>query len=135
MKRSVRVTIFGALSLAALFSLLAATVGVSFYRRVPLDNDPLTNSIAIVSVSSNRLTLADGRVLTMSNYHSELLSFDILKSGNRIELQASDSHFANVYVKRKRYFCGNGRPAVVIPVFRNEYPVYYRDLLGLGEFQ
>lgn len=135
MKRIVRVTVYGALSLAALFSLLAATVGVSVYRRVPLDNDPLTNSIAIISVSSNRLTLADGRVLTMSGFQPELLSFDMLNLGSRIELQSLDSRFAIVYVKRKRFFCGNGRPAIVIPVFRNEYPAYYRGLLGLGEFQ
>ncbi len=135
MKRIVKVTIFGMLSLTALLALSAATVGVSFCRPVPLDNDPLTNSVAILSVSSNRLALADGRVLAMSNYNAELLSFDLLDSGSRIELESLDARSVSIYVKRRRFICGNGRPAIVIPVFRNEYPLYDRQLLGLGEFQ
>ena len=135
MKRIVRVTVWGAVSLAALYTLLAVTVGVSFYRPVPLGNDPLTNSIAITSVSSNRLTLADGRVLVMLGHEPERLSQDMRDSGGRVELDSADSRFASVYVKRKRFICGTGAPAVVIPLLRSEYSAYYRHPLGLGEFQ
>lgn len=135
MKRIVRVTLWGAVSLAALYTFLAVTVGVSFYRPVPLDNDPLTNSIAITSVSSNRLTLADGRVVVMLGYDPEHLTQDIRDSGGRIELDSSDARFAGVYVKRKMFICGTYAPRVVIPLLRSEYAAYYRHSLGLGEFQ
>jgi hypothetical protein len=135
MKRIARVTVWGAVSLAALYTLLALTVGVSFYHPVPLDNDPLTNSIAITSVYSNRLTLADGRVLVMLGYEPERLRQDIRDSGGRVELDTADSRSTIVCVKKKRFICGTGAPAVVIPLLRSEYPAYYRQPLGVGEFQ
>ncbi len=135
MKHIVRVTVWGAVGIVTLFTFLAVTVGVSFYRPIPLNNDPLTNSIAITSVSSNRLTLADGRVLVMLDYEPEHLSQDMRDSGGRIELDSSDSRSAIVYVKRKRFNCGTHAPAVVIPLLRSEYPGFYRYLLGPGQFQ
>ena len=135
MKRIVRFTVWGAVGVAALFTLLTVTVGVTFYRPVPIDNDPLTNSIAVTSVSSNRLTLADGRVLEMLGWETERLSQDMRDSGGRVELESPDSRFASVYVKRKRFICGTYAPRVVIPLLRTEYAAYYRHPLGLGEFQ
>jgi hypothetical protein len=135
MKRIVRVTVWGAVAMAALYTLLALTVGVGFYRSVPLDNDPLTNSIAVTSISSNRLTLADGRVLVMLGYEPERLSQDMRDSGGRVELGSADSRFASVCVKRKMFICGTYAPRIVIPLLRSEYAAYYRHPLGLGEFQ
>jgi hypothetical protein len=135
MKRIVRVTVWGAVAVAALYTLLAMTVGVSFYRLVPLDNDPLTNSIGVTSVSSNRLTLADGRILIMLGWEATRLSQDMRDYGGRIELELPDSRFAIVYVKRKRFICGTYEPRIVIPLLRSEYEANYRHSLGLGEFQ
>ena len=95
--------------------MLAVTVGVSFYRLVPINNDPLTNSIAITSVSSNRLTLPDGRVLVMLGYEPEQLSQDMSDSSGRVELDSPDSVFVSVYVKKKIFICGTHSPRVVIP--------------------
>jgi hypothetical protein len=135
MKRIFKVTVWAAVSLAALYPLLAVTVGVSFYRAVPLDNDPLTNSIAVTGIHSNRLTLVDGRVLLMRGYEPKQLSQDILDSDSQIELDTDDSRFAGIYVKKKRFICGTHAAAIVIPIRHREYPAYHRRLLGLGEFQ
>ncbi len=135
MKRIIRVTVSVVLATAALYTLLALTVGVSFYRPVPLDNDPLTNSVAIVSVSSNRLTLADGRVLVMPDREPDQLSWEMRNAGGRVEVDSSDSRFAVVYAKRHVFICGTGAPWIVIPLLRDEYPAYYRQAIGLGEFQ
>jgi hypothetical protein len=135
MKRFVRVMVWGAVGMAALHTLLAVTVGASFYRRVPVNNDPLTNSVSVTSISSNRLTLADGRSLIILGYPAEILGQELRDSGGRIELDSDDSRLPYVYVKRKRFICGTGAPAVVIPLFRSEYSRFYRHPLGLGEFQ
>jgi len=135
MKRIIRAIVWGAVSLVALYTLLVFTLGVSFYRSVPIDNDPLTNSIAVTSVSSNRLTLADGRVLVMLGYEPERLSQDMRDSGGRVELDSATSRFASVCVKRKMFICGTYAPRIVIPLFQSEYAAYYRHPLGLGEFQ
>lgn len=126
-----KVTVFG----VVLYALLAATVGVSFDRRVAIDNDPLTNSIAVTSISGNCLNLADGTVIVMWGYNPKELSEDMRAYGNRVELDRVDSHSASVIVKRRRFICGTGAPLVVIPLIRREYPRYSRHLLGVGEFQ
>ena len=115
MRAIVRLAVWGAVTMAALYTLLAVTVGVSFYRLVPINNDPLTNSIAITSVSSNRLTLPDGRVLVMLGYEPEQLSQDMSDSSGRVELDSPDSVFVSVYVKKKIFICGTHSPRVVIP--------------------
>jgi hypothetical protein len=135
MKGIVTFAVWAAVIIAALYTFLAMTVGVSFYRSVPINNDPLTNSIAISSVSSNRLTLADGRVLVMVGYEPEHLSRDMRDSGSRVELDSPDLRFASVYVKKKIFICGTYSPRVVIPLLQNKYAAYYRHPLGLGEFQ
>ena len=135
MQRIVRVTVWeavGAAALATLYSWLAATVGVSFYRPVPLDNDPLTNSVAVTSVSSNRFTLADGRVLVMEEYPGDFLADARRDFGGRIELDSADTGFASVFVKSKRFICGTHAPRVVVPLIRREYPAYEKRWLGMG---
>ena len=77
--------VWGAVALAGLYTLLAVTVGVTFYRPIAIDNDPLTNSVAVASVFTNRLTLADGRVVVMLGYPSDVLKEQIRDSGERIE--------------------------------------------------
>jgi hypothetical protein len=135
MKGILTTVVWGTITMAALYALLATTVGVSFYRPVPINNNPLTNSIAIRSVSSNRLTLADGRVLVMLGYGQEELSEEMRDSGDRVELDSPDSGFASVYVKKKIFICGTHSPRVVIPLLRSKYPAYCRHLLGVGELQ
>ena len=139
MKRIGSVTVLGVAAVAALYGLLA-TGSVGFYSWVPLDNDPLTNSIAVTSISSNRLTLADGRVLVMLGYDPDRLAKAMRDSGGRVELGSvqlgsEEPRFASVRVKSRRFICGTGRPAVVIPLLRSEYPRYYSLLIGVGEFQ
>jgi hypothetical protein len=47
MKAFVRMTVRGFVGIAALYAMLEIAVGIGFYRLVPLDNDPLTNSVAV----------------------------------------------------------------------------------------
>src|SRR5258708_38892694 len=103
MKRIVRVTVWGAVAAAVVYTMLAVTIGVSFDRAVPLDNAPLTNALMVTSISSNRLTLEDGRVLVMEGYRAEELDGVMRESGNRLELGLIDSRCASVCVKRKRF--------------------------------
>src|SRR5688572_17166423 len=110
MKHIVRATIWGTVGVASLYTLLAVTVGVSFYRPVPVDNDPLTNSVPVTSVSSNRLTLADGRVVVIEGYTPENFELKLRHSGGRVELAHVDSSFAHVFVKKKRFICGTHAP-------------------------
>jgi hypothetical protein len=145
MKRFVKITGWGAVGVAALYALLEVTVGVDFHRPVALDNDPLTNSVAVASITSNRLTLADGRVLVVLGYSPERLKQEMRDSGGRVELEPADSRFATLCVKKKRSIHETHRPdvviplrhapAVVIPLLRREYPAYYRHRVGLSEFQ
>jgi len=135
MKGMVRIAVWGTVSIATLYTLVAMTAGVSLYRLVPIDNDPLTNSIAITSVSSNRLTLADGRVLVMLFSESEQLSRNMCESAGRVELESRDFRCADVYVKKKIFICGTHAPRIVIPLFENKYAANFRFALGVGEFQ
>jgi len=135
MKRVVKVTVWGAVGLAALYTLLAVTVGVSFYRPVPLDNDPLTNSVSFTAISGNRITLADGRVLVMDGFPPEFLAREMRDSGGRVELESISSGYASVTVRQKRFICGTYAPRIVVPLVRREYPAYERRSLGLGAFQ
>ena len=135
MKRIIRTMVWGAIGLLALYTLLEGTVGVSFIRRVPLDNDPLTNSVLVTSVSSNRITLADGRILVMEGFPPEFLAHEMRDSRGRIELDDLGSRFSNVYVRQKRFICGTYAPRVIIALVHQEYPGYKRRPLGLGSFQ
>lgn len=138
MKHTVGVMVWGGVggaAVVALYSWLAATVGVSFYRPVAIDNDPLTNSIAVTSVSSNSFTLADGRVLVMEDYSSDFLAERMRDLGDRIELDSVDSTFASVFVRGKRFICGTHAPRVVVPLIRRDYPAYERRWLGVGTLQ
>ena len=133
MKRIVRVTAWGVVGVGAFYTLLSVTVGVSFDRAVPLDNDPLTNSVVVTSISSNRLTLADGRVLVMEGYPPEPLAREMRESEYRVELESVSSGFVSVIVKKKRFICGTYAPrCVVVPLVRRAYPAYERHALGLG---
>jgi hypothetical protein len=133
MKDIVRVIVWSALALAAFYTLLEVTVGVSFYRAVPLANDPLTNSVLVTSVSSNRFTLADGRVLVMEGY-GEPLDRAMREAGYRVELESNPSGSTSVFMRKKRFICGTHAP-VVVPLLRQEYPAYYRHPLGWGTLQ
>ena len=135
MKRIVRVTIWTVVTIAALYTSLAITDGVSFYRPVPLANEPLTNAVAVTSIFSNKLTLADGRVLVMEGFPPEILTQQMRDSGGRVQLEPIDPRFIKVIVKKKRFICGTHGPAVVIPLLRHEYPAYESYLLGLGTLQ
>jgi len=133
MTRIVRVTTWGAVGVAIVYTLLAVTVGVSFDRPVPLDNDPLTNALPVTSISSNRLTLEDGRVLVMDGYTAEQLGGLMGESGYRVELESIDSKYVSVCVKRKRFICGTYAPRVIVPLVPRAYPAYERRLLGLAD--
>src|SRR5262245_29681421 len=137
MKRFARAMIVGAVGIAVVYAFLDITVGVGFYRLVPLDNDPLTNSVAVASVSSNRITFADGRVLVMFGFSPQLLeqSTRDCDFAVGVELESRDLPFASVYVKRKLWICGTGQAGIVVPLFRREVPLCYRSPLGVGEFQ
>lgn len=119
--------------MAVIYTALAVTVGVSFDRAVPLDNDPLTNGLVVTSISSNRLTLEDGRVLVMDGYTAEQLDPVMRESGYRVELESIDSRYASVSVKRKRFICGTYAPRVIVPLVPRAYPAYERRLLGLAD--
>ena len=135
MKRIDHFIVAGAVGVAALYALLVMTVGVSFYRPVPLDNDPLRNSVGVTSLSSNGLILAGGKILVMEDYRAEFLERELRESDDRVELDPLDSGFATVFVKKKRFICGTHAPRVVLPLLRHEYPAYERQLLGLGRLR
>ena len=134
-----RVTWFIALGLICVVGLylsLNATLGVGFYYPVPLDNNPLDHPVAVTSVSSNKLLLADGRVLTMEFLPSETdLSEMIRESGFHVDVEPVISTDAYVYVKKRTFICGTHAPRIVIPLFPNNYPAYHRQLLGSGSVQ
>ena len=135
MKRIDTAILVGVFGMMALYFILGSTVGVSFYRAVPLANDPLTNSVAVTSISTNRLTLEDGRVLIMDLYAPESLEQAVSDSGWRVELADLSSGLATVAVKHKRFTCGTHKPRIVIPLVQHGYPAYERQLLGFGTLQ
>jgi hypothetical protein len=134
MKRLGIITIWGVIVLAGLCTLLAK-VGAGFYQPVPVDNEPLVNSIAVTCISSNRLILADGRVLVTWDRGSECLNQAVQNSGRQVEVESLDSRSAIVYVRRERFICGTFAPRIVIPLFQSKYPKYERFLLTMAEVQ
>jgi hypothetical protein len=121
--------------MAALYTLLEVTVGVSFERPVPINNDPLTNSVLFTSISSNRIMLASGRVVVMLGYSGDSLAREMSDSGGRIEVESDGSGLATVNVRQKRFRCGTHGPLIFVPLVRQEYPGYGRHVLGLARLE
>jgi len=108
--------------------------GMSFCRLVPVMNEPLMNAVQVTGVTKTRLTLANGRVLALDACTSEGLSNILRESGHLLEVESQHPGFTAVHVKKTAPLC-RPQPLVVIPLFRSEYPGYWRQQLGFGTLQ
>lgn len=118
-------------AIVLLLVLLGPAIGFGFSYPAPYENEPLTNSIKVTSISSNSLSLADGRVISIDT--TQLLwNRSLSESGERVEVKELGSGSVLVYAKQRALICGTGRPVIILRLFPQRYPKYHRYLLGHG---
>jgi len=122
---------------------------------LPVENDPMEHPVSVLQVHGNRLTLEDGRSLTLSapfsEQHIEHVKEILADSRNQVQLERLETpHHPNeflVYVRSpsRRLACGTPYAGyrVTIPVFPVRIPRYdltpkwlarpATDRFGLGQ--
>lgn len=115
--------------------LLAMMPGIGFSYWVEVNKDPLTNPIEVSTVESNRIALVNGQVVVMKPAASKYLELALQEASNRVELDSTDPQNVKVFVQARNGICGTGRPSIVLPLFRQEYNRYRRQLLGTGTIE
>jgi len=127
---------FGGMALLVLVVLQALNI-VGFTYRSPVDNQPLTNPVAVLRNDEKKeeVELADGRIITRYWYYDRLA--DVMKRTgcNEIEIAPSDLGPDKVEVASKDYhfFCGIGDPMFTIPLIPMRVPRYKRVVVGYGD--
>lgn len=130
-----RILLWSAIILAIPFALMVRST--DFTRPVPVDNDPLTNAIPVVSISGNELHLANGKTFVLDNnyYGPEPVSQLLQAAGNRIELVSDGTGYTLAYIRRKSFRYAARTSRCVLPLFQAPYPANYRASLGWGTFR
>jgi hypothetical protein len=128
-KRSIEIAIRIALYGGIVVLTLLLAPGVSFHYLAPQENDPLTNSVKVTSLSTDSLKLADGRVVLIATAGLER---DFEQGTLSVELQEIGLKDVIVFVKTKTFICGTGGPRFVIPLIPQHFPKYQRQAFGPG---
>lgn len=110
-----------------------ALLGIGFQYRIPVYNDPLNAPVIVASVSDHRLELADGRVVEIAaNMRGKPLDDLIRDAGYKVDLEFNNST-VSVFARCKRFYCGTGRPRMIVPLIPVRYQVYDRCVIATGK--
>jgi len=103
------------------------------YPRV-IENSPLIAPIKVQSFSASKLALEDGRSFDVFWTNHPDIALLIKESENLVDLHFYSGTEVEIYVKQRRFICGNSwRGLIQIPLIADIVPRYHRDLVGLAK--
>ena len=117
-----------------LLLVIAAALGmVGFHYPHVVQDQPLNDPVAVLHVESNRLILADGRVIEADLDSEQDITNQLAQSDFMIDVERGQDGFVGIYARQDGWICGTpwAQP-ILIPVFRDTVYRNRRELITIG---
>ena len=117
-----------------LLLVIAAALGmVGFHYPHVVQDQPLNDPVAVLHVESNRLFLADGRVIEADVDSEQEITNRLAQSDFLIDVEQGQDGFVGIYARQDGWICGTpwAQP-ILIPVFRDTVYRNRRELITIG---
>lgn len=117
-----------------LLLVIAAALGmVGFHYPHVVQDQPLNDPVAVLDVESNRLFLADGRVIEADVDSEQDITNQLAQSDFMIDVEQGQDGFVGIYARQDGWICGTpwAQP-ILIPAFRDTVYRNRRELIMIG---
>ena len=132
--RIMRIFAYATGLLLLLLAIATALGMVGFRYPHVIQDQPLANPVKVLRVESNRLFLADSRVIDVDLYPKQDITNQLAQSDFMIDVEDGKDDIVGIFARQDGWICGTpwAQP-VRIPIFRDTVYRNRRKLITIGK--
>ena len=114
---------------------IASALGmVGFHYPHVIRDQPLNDPVKVLRVESNRLFLADNRIIEVDLYPKQEITNQFAQSDFMIDVEHGRDGIVGIYARQNGWICGTpwAQP-IRIPIFRDTVYRNRRELITIGK--